>query len=91
MGLPPSEVPGNSPSEVPGDTPAEGPPDTPQENPAEFPPETEPATPTELPPGQLQPELMAVWQRAGAPMTIINAPIATGFLPFATSRGRDAS
>ena len=91
MGLPPSELPGNSPSEMPGDAPAEGSPDTPQEYPSESPPEAEPETPTELPQGQPQPELLAVGQHASAPMTTINTPIATEFLLLDTSLGSDDS
>lgn len=91
MGLPPSEVPGNSPSEMPDNAPAEAPPDAPQEYPAEPSPETEPATPTELPSDQPQSELRVVGQHACAPMTVINTRIAAGFLPCDTSRGSDAS
>lgn len=67
MGLPPSEVPGNSPPEVPDDAPAELPPDIPQEDPAAPPPETEPAPPTELPPGRPPQELPALGKAASAP------------------------
>lgn len=75
MGLPPSELPGNSPSEMPGDAPAEGSPDTPQEYPSESPPEAEPETPTELPVGQPPPESLAAGQLARDPMMILNAQI----------------
>lgn len=91
LGRPPAEVPGNSPSEVPDTDPAEGVPDTPPEYPAETSPETEPATPTELPPDQPQPELFAVGQRAGAPMTIIVTAIAVGFRPLDRYHRREAS
>jgi hypothetical protein len=82
MGLPPSEVPGNSPSEVPGDAPAEAPPATPPESPSAPPPEGEPATPTEVPLDQPQPEFRMTGQSAAPLMQGIAAPAALACLPF---------
>lgn len=86
MGLPPSEVPGNSPSEMPDKAPAESPSDTPQEYPADPSPETEPATPTELPPDRPPDELLAVGKNACVPITTLHTPIRTSLLSFDTSR-----
>jgi len=82
MGLPPSEVPGNSPSEVPGDAPAEAPPATPPESPSAPPPEGEPATPTEVPLDQPQPEFRKAGQSAAPLMRVIAAPAAMACLPL---------
>lgn len=82
MGLPPSEVPGNSPPEVPGDAPAEAPPATPPESPSAPPSEGEPETPTEVPLYQPQPEFREA-ERSAAPLTGgIVSPAAMVCLPF---------